>query len=194
MTTARPFGPETTTFFKEWYEGLAKKLFVVGPQIPTSTSPYRSPNDSEGMKPFKPVFDFLDSHPPKSVLLISFGTMFYPSEPGHLDAVVGALLETGTPFIASRAAAMYQPLSAETEKRVEESGLGLYVDHVPQREILGHPSLAAFLTHGGANSTFESILAGVLNVFWPFAADQPVHACYMSQKVGSSSPHGLKFF
>lgn len=90
------------------------------------------------------------------------------------------LLNTRTPFIASRAAALYQPISAETEEAAASSGLGLFVASVPQREILGHPNLAAFLTRGGAGSTFESILAGAINIFWPFAADQPIHAAYMS--------------
>ncbi|KAG8840548.1 hypothetical protein FRB96_009063 [Tulasnella sp. 330] len=43
--------------------------------------------------------------------------------------------------------------------------------------------MGAFLTHGGVNSMYESICAGVVNIFWPQSADQPLHAAYMSQIV-----------
>ncbi|KAG8845874.1 hypothetical protein FRB96_002242 [Tulasnella sp. 330] len=75
------------------------------------------------------------------------------------------------------------PPNPELEKTIKESGVGLIVDYVPQRDILAHPSLGSFLSHSGNNSLFESIAAGVLNVFWPFAADQPIDAAYMTEVV-----------
>ncbi|KAG8996339.1 hypothetical protein FRB94_008385 [Tulasnella sp. JGI-2019a] len=184
--TTPTFEPASTKVLKEWYEGEhGKKVFNFGPLVPLSAAPYKAP-PPEAQGPFQPVFNFLNSHPPKSVMLISFGTVFYPTQQWQIEAVYKTLLETRTPFIASKAPALFKPIDAELEKTIHASGLGLIVDYVPQREILGHPSLGSFLTHGGNNSMFESIGAGVLNVFWPFEADQPIHSTYMSQVLDCS--------
>jgi glucuronosyltransferase len=42
----------------------------------------------------------------------------------------------------------------------------------PQREILIHPRLKAFITHGGYNSLYESARAGVPIMTMPFFWDQ----------------------
>ncbi|KAG8985398.1 hypothetical protein FRB95_004919 [Tulasnella sp. JGI-2019a] len=179
--TTSTFEPGATKVLKEWYEGeLGKKVFNFGPLVPFNAAPYKAPPLAE-QGPFKPVFEFLDSQPPKSVMLVSFGSVFFPSQMWQLETIFKTLLETRTPFISSRASAMFQALNPELEKSIKDSGLGLIVDYVPQREILGHPSMGAFLTHGGNNSMFESINAGILNVFWPFDADQPIHSAYMSE-------------
>lgn len=181
--TTSVFEPGSTKAVQDWYEGeLGKKIFNFGPLVPFSTAPYKAP-PSEAQGPFQPVYAFLDSHSPKSVMLVSFGSVFFPYKAWQLEAVFKTLLETRTPFITSRAPAMYQPSDPKLEKTIQESGLGLFVDYVPQRDILGHPNIGSFLTHGGNNSMWESIGAGVLNVFWPFEADQPMHAAYMTEVV-----------
>ncbi|KAG8874086.1 hypothetical protein FRB97_006176 [Tulasnella sp. 331] len=181
--TTSAFEPGSLKVLQEWYEGeLGKKLFNFGPLVPFSAAPYKAP-PLAAQGPFQPVYEFLDSHPLKSVMLVSFGSVFYPSQPWQLETIFKTLLETRTPFITSRAPAMYQPLDPELEKTIKESGLGLIVDYVPQRDIIKHPSLGSFLTHGGNNSMFESIAADVLNIFWPFDADQPIHAAYMTEVI-----------
>lgn len=195
MMSTRGFGPETTEYLREWYEGtLGKKLFVVGPTFPTTSKPGEDPSKDTETAEFKPIYDFLDAHPAKSVVLVSFGSLFYPGELWQVEALYKVLLETETPFIASRASDKYTALSGEIEAVIEKSGLGLIVDYVPQREVLNHSSLAAFLTHGGVNSLFESVVAGVINIFWPLGADQPVHSVYMSQSVRSSFPDHVEGF
>ncbi|KAG8868666.1 hypothetical protein FRB97_002093 [Tulasnella sp. 331] len=159
-TTTCGFEPESTKVLQDWYEGeLGKKVFNFGPLVPFSAAPYKAPPVA-APGPFKPIYDCLGSNSAKSILL-----------------------ETRTPFITSRAPIMYQPPNPELEKTIKESGVGLIVDYVPQRDILAHPSLGSFLSHSGNNSLFESIAAGVLNVFWPFAADQPIDAAYMTEVV-----------
>ncbi|KAG8849862.1 hypothetical protein FRB96_000607 [Tulasnella sp. 330] len=181
--TTSMFEPGSSKALQEYYEGeLGKKVFNFGPLVPFTMAPYKAP-PLAAQAPFQPVYDFLDSHPPKSVMLVSFGTLFYPSQTWQLEAIFKTFLETRTPFITSRAPALYQPLDPELEKTIKESGLGLIVDYVPQRDILTHPSLSSFLSHGGNNSMFESIAAGVLNVFWPLDADQPIHAAYMTEVI-----------
>lgn len=74
------------------------------------------------------------------------------------------------------------PPELEMEMRVNNKGL--IVDWIPQQDtILRHPSIGVFLSHGGLNSMWEAILAGVLCVYWPFAVDQPLNAAYLTTKV-----------
>ncbi|KAG8878583.1 hypothetical protein FRB98_006052 [Tulasnella sp. 332] len=181
--TTSVFEPASSKLLQDWYEGeLGKKVFNFGPLVPFSAAPYKAPTLA-AQGPFQPIFEFLDSHPPKSVMLVSFGSIFFPSQAWQLEAIFKTLMETHMPFITSRAPALYQPLGPELEKTIKDSGLGLIVDYVPQRDILTHPSLGSFLSHGGNNSMFESIAAGVLNIFWPFDADQPIHAAYMADVI-----------
>lgn len=182
VMSTREFEPKSTKAATAFYSSLNKQLFFVGPQVPTT---YKVPPFVHAPTyPFSPIFTFLDAQQPKSTIIISFGTVWYPSNPKWLvETVLKTLLETRTPFVFSRAAAMYQPIDPELEKALTESKVGLIVERIPQREMLGHPSIGAFVTHGGANSVFESVFAGVPCIFWPFTADQPVHAAYMSRNV-----------
>ncbi|KAF8361693.1 hypothetical protein PRIPAC_88616 [Pristionchus pacificus] len=50
---------------------------------------------------------------------------------------------------------------------------------MPQVDILAHPNLAAFITHGGMGSTQETALRGVPGIFIPIFADQPRNAGMM---------------
>lgn len=129
---------------------------------------------------------FLQDKAPKSVWLISFGTFFYPFlHPSHITALIETLLETQTPFVFVQASVMstLAPLSPEFREKIVSSGLAHVAEWVPQQELLQHPALGAFVTHGGANSTLEAVAAGVVPIFWPFSTDQPFYATYLSQQV-----------
>ncbi|KAM3287907.1 hypothetical protein P3S67_021337 [Capsicum chacoense] len=57
------------------------------------------------------------------------------------------------------------------EERVKGQGL-LICGWAPQVLILSHPSIGAFLTHCGWNSSLEGISAGVPMITWPIFAEQ----------------------
>ncbi|KAG9002475.1 hypothetical protein FRB94_003835 [Tulasnella sp. JGI-2019a] len=180
LVVTRDFQPENTRALEDWYQGrLGKKLFFVGPQVP------HQPRPTDPTDPSAKVFAFLDSHPPKSVVLISFGTVWYPyNDLWRIEAIVKTLIETKTPFIFSRAAVLAAPLSDELTKALADNeGLSLMAGWLPQSQALAHPSTAAILSHGGANSMFESILANTISIFWPGSFDQPMHAAYLSQNL-----------
>ncbi|GMT15954.1 hypothetical protein PFISCL1PPCAC_7251, partial [Pristionchus fissidentatus] len=50
---------------------------------------------------------------------------------------------------------------------------------MPQVDILAHPRLAVFITHGGMGSTQETALRGVPGIFIPVFGDQPRNAGMM---------------
>ncbi|KAI8578112.1 hypothetical protein K450DRAFT_249098 [Umbelopsis ramanniana AG] len=55
-----------------------------------------------------------------------------------------------------------------------------FVKWAPQFAILSHSSTALFMTHGGANSIFESLYTGQKMLIHPYLADQPANGQIMA--------------
>lgn len=188
IASTETFEPKTAELVvHQWYEGeLGKKAFMVGPG---AAHLFKAPPTAVIDPKFKPVFDFLDAQPARSVWLISFGTLYYPFlHPDHVITMLETLMKNKTPFILSRAAALsaLAPLPVGFEASVKESGLGMIVDFLPQQEALRHPSVSAFVTHGGVNSAFEVVVCGdanVMPIFWPMSIDQPINSMSMVKAV-----------
>ncbi|KAG8907628.1 hypothetical protein FRC01_007613, partial [Tulasnella sp. 417] len=173
---------------RDWYErGMGKSVFFVGSRsVQRIVKEGSSPETGGVLEQHEDLRAFLQDKAAKSVWLISFGTFFYPFlHPSHITALIEALLGTKTPFIFAQASVMstLAPLAPEFRERIVSSGLGHIAEWVPQQELLQHPALGAFVTHGGANSTLEAVAAGVVPIFWPFTTDQPFYATYLSQQV-----------
>jgi UDP:flavonoid glycosyltransferase YjiC (YdhE family) len=50
-----------------------------------------------------------------------------------------------------------------------------YMEHVPQEAILNHANTKLFISHGGLESTFESISTSTPILLMPFMGDQPIN-------------------
>ncbi|KAJ7161847.1 UDP-Glycosyltransferase/glycogen phosphorylase [Mycena crocata] len=175
---------ETFAAFEGWSTGtLHKPVYSVGPLLPpgygagAGTTPSVSPEHSE-------IQTFLDSMHSKygddSVLFISFGTVFWPTQQEQLEEIVSALTEKKFPFILAHASP-FAVISESLLDKINASGLGMATKWSPQQFILSHPATGWFMTHGGHGGVTESLANGVPMICWPFDADQPQAAEHLSQ-------------
>ncbi|WWC60992.1 uncharacterized protein I303_103569 [Kwoniella dejecticola CBS 10117] len=107
------------------------------------------------------VKEFLNKHGEKSVVYISFGTIVNAGP--TLPALFDLLEETKTPYIyacGKQKNSLPQHIK-DTLDLSEKEGICVAPDWVDQVGVLSHPSIQAFVSHCGANSTVESIEAGV---------------------------------
>ncbi|KAJ6569747.1 hypothetical protein DFH09DRAFT_1313537 [Mycena vulgaris] len=149
--TATCLEPVGIPYCRELYQKFGQEIFASdAPPVPPTNALIRS---------------FLDKavgqYGAKSVLYISFGSLFFPiATPQIVEALVSTLLHLEKPF-----------------------PFGLICDFwVEQRAILQHPALEWFLTHGGFNSISESLSQGIPLIVWATGAEQPINAALLSSE------------
>ncbi|XP_047311814.1 zeatin O-glucosyltransferase-like [Impatiens glandulifera] len=165
-----------------------KKQWAVAPLFPVITTA------NEDDKTDHPTLEWLDKHPPKSVIYVSFGSTTTMSREQINELALG-LEESKQRFLwVLRDADRGDIFDAETtilqlpegfEERVK--GVGKVTrDWAPQLGILRHPSVGGFMSHCGWNSCLESLTMGVPLATWPMQSDQPYNAILMTHilKVG----------
>jgi hypothetical protein len=127
------------------------------------------------------VIRWLDAHPPRSVLYVSFGSQNSINADQMAELALG-LEASGRPFLwvlrpplGVDATDGFKPewLPAGFEERTAQTKRGFLVrGWAPQVGILAHPSAGAFLSHCGWNSILESLRHGVPLIGWPLGAEQ----------------------
>lgn len=127
------------------------------------------------------IVQWLDAHPPRSVLYISFGSQNSISAAQMTELALG-LEASGRPFVwvlrpplgfDGKDAFRPEWLPAGFEDRTARASTGLLVrGWAPQVRILSHPSAGAFLSHCGWNSVVESLSRGVPLIGWALGAEQ----------------------
>ena len=119
---------------------------------------------------------WLDLQKPKAVIYVCLGSICNLTSLQLIE--LGLALEASNrPFIwVIREGSHLEALEKwikEDEFEERTKGQGLVIrGWAPQVLILSHPSVGAFLTHCGWNSTLEAICAGVPMVTWPLFGDQ----------------------
>ncbi|KAI5117421.1 hypothetical protein M0805_004052 [Coniferiporia weirii] len=166
--------------WQEWYG--SRPVIGVGP-IP----PLASATSLEREKAQSPlageVNEFLDKALEKfgkhSVVFISFGSIWWSSEPDKIWAVLDVLIELQIPFLFSHASP-FSVVPEEVKEKVKASGLGFMSSWFPQQMILHHEACGWFVSHCGHNSVMEALTEGIPLICWPFEIDQPINAANIS--------------
>ncbi|KAK8617222.1 hypothetical protein V6N13_080140 [Hibiscus sabdariffa] len=127
----------------------------------------------------KGCITWLDSHPPKSVVFVSFGSLVTFTCEQMLEFWHG-LVNSGKPFLwvirSDSIVGDDDPRTTLIDLEELAKDKGLIVSWAPQEKVLAHSAVGAFLTHSGWNSTLESIYAGVPMICWPAWGDQQVNS------------------
>ncbi|VVB05797.1 unnamed protein product [Arabis nemorensis] len=128
------------------------------------------------------ITDWLDKQDPKSVVYASFGSIAAIEEKEFLEIAWG-LRNSEQPFLwvvrpgLVRGVEWLESLPCDFMENIGHKGK--IVKWANQLEVLAHPSVGAFWTHCGWNSTLESICEGVPTICTPFQTDQRVNARYI---------------
>ncbi|ORX36266.1 hypothetical protein BD324DRAFT_628108 [Kockovaella imperatae] len=104
---------------------------------------------------------FLDAQDAKSVVYVSFGTIM--DCPRNLVHLLEFLKTEAIPYVYA-GGGQHASLPENIKillKDAEADGRACVPDWCDQIGVLAHPSIMCFVSHCGANSTIESILAGV---------------------------------
>uniref|UniRef100_A0A0C9RST7 Glycosyltransferase n=1 Tax=Wollemia nobilis TaxID=56998 RepID=A0A0C9RST7_9CONI len=117
--------------------------------------------------------NWLEMHPPNSVLYVSFGSIAIKSQQ-QLEELALGLERSEQPFLWVLRSDLAQGESGVLPEGFKErtKARAFFVSWAPQLRVLSHPSVGGFLTHSGWNSTLESISTGVPMIGWPYYGDQ----------------------
>ncbi|CAD6337367.1 unnamed protein product [Miscanthus lutarioriparius] len=137
--------------------------------VPKDDADTAAPADPHG------CLAWLDRHPARGVVYVSFGTVASP-RPDELRELAAGLEASGTPFLWSLREDSWPLLPPGFLDRTAGAGSGLVVPWAPQVPVLRHPSVGAFVTHAGWASVLEGVSSGVPMVCRPFFGDQRMNA------------------
>ncbi|KAD4384764.1 hypothetical protein E3N88_24932 [Mikania micrantha] len=178
--------------FKAMEEGdwCKPKIYPVGPLIHAGSQDL----NSEGFECLK----WLDKHPVRSVLFVSFGSGGTLSQK-QLHELAFGLEQSGQRFLwvvkspQGKSNASYFNAQSHLDpfgflpdgflERVEDRGLVVSY-WAPQVEILRHGSTGGFFTHCGWNSILESVVCGVPMIAWPLFAEQKMNSVLLTDGLG----------
>lgn len=123
--------------------------------------------------------EWLNKQPNSSVVYVSFGRVTVLSQK-QIDNIALALKTSRRPFLW-----VLKPPAEGSKMEVgelpswfleETSDKGMVVNWCSQEKVLMHKAVGCFMTHGGWNSTLETVVAGVPVVVYPEWTDQPTNA------------------
>ncbi|KAK7259219.1 hypothetical protein RIF29_24819 [Crotalaria pallida] len=140
-------------------------------------------------KGFKPSFwkndsrciQWLDQWEPSSVIYVNYGSITVMSGK-HFMEFAWALANNNLPFLWIMRPDLVkgeESITLPQEFLDEVKDRGYITSWCPQDQVLAHPSIGAFLTHCGWNSTIEGICEGVPMIGWPLFAEQQTNCRYI---------------
>ncbi|XP_047150177.1 UDP-glycosyltransferase 708D1-like [Vigna umbellata] len=129
------------------------------------------------------ILEWLNERAEGSVVYVSLGNRTETRREQIKDMTSG-LIECGYSFLwvvkltrvdREEKEDLEDVVGSELMSKVSEKGV-VVKEFVDQIEILGHPAVGGFVTHGGWNSITESIGEGVPILTWPQHGDQKINA------------------
>lgn len=146
-------------------EKLNIPIYTIGPAIPYFEIHDNYSPESNFQNIVPNYLQWLDSHPPCSVLYVSLGSFLSVSN-DQMDEIAAGLKDSGAPYL--------WVARGETGRLRDNNcgGMGLVVPWCNQLKVLCHSSIGGFLTHCGWNSCLEAIYAGIPMLTFPITFDQ----------------------
>ncbi|RDX81365.1 7-deoxyloganetic acid glucosyltransferase, partial [Mucuna pruriens] len=163
------------------------QVFTIGPihaHLNSRKDPETTPSTNCIFQLDRTCMAWLDSQPLKSVIYVSFGSITTMTRERIVEIWYG-LVNSKKRFLWVVRPDMVgenengDRVPAELEEGTKERGF--IVGWAPQEEVLAHKAIGGFLTHGGWNSTLESLAAGVPMICWPYFGDQHVNSRFVSE-------------
>ncbi|KAH7365356.1 hypothetical protein KP509_18G022700 [Ceratopteris richardii] len=150
-------------------------IFAAGPFLPPALLSKEDSRDNRtgtGLWPEdQECITWLENQKESSVLFISFGSIASLSDIQFKELVLG-LEASQKPILWAIRPNLKDSIESVLPKSFLESDHVYLTSWVPQALILSHKNVGGFLTHGGWNSTLESLSFGVPTIVWPYFADQ----------------------
>ncbi|KAE8776873.1 crocetin glucosyltransferase, chloroplastic-like [Hordeum vulgare] len=162
------------------------ELVAVGPVVPDDASAPSTTDLSLCDHDVSGYMEWLDTKAARSVVYVSFGTIFAVSKRQELETLQ-ALKAAGRPYLwVSRKVAEVDgaELDGAGAGGGADGGQGIMVGWCDQVRVLSHPAVGCFVTHCGWNSALESIACGVPVVAVPQWTDQPTVAWLVEECAG----------
>ncbi|KAI3773661.1 hypothetical protein L1987_48191 [Smallanthus sonchifolius] len=128
-------------------------------------------------------FQWLQSKEPNSVVYVNFGCLAVMSLQDLVEFGWG-LVNSNHYFLWIIRADLIDGKPAVLPPELEEviKRRGFIARWCSQEEVLNHPSVGGFLTHGGWGSVIESLSAGVPMICCPFSGDQRTNCAQMCKE------------
>lgn len=167
-------------------------VYLVGPLIPSAFLDGSDMCDTSVgaslLQEDNACIKWLDRQKWQSVLYVAFGSIFNPSAE-DLEGIAHGIQASKQPFLwVIKPTSLLQNVCDMLPKGYIENtkDYGLIIPWAPQIQVLAHPSVGAFLTHCGWNSTLESLSMGIPMITLPAFSDQPTNCTYVCDfwKVG----------
>ncbi|CAN6277927.1 unnamed protein product [Urochloa humidicola] len=186
-------------FVNAYEEAIGNKVWTIGPLFLTSATPSPAITAGDGAAAAHArCASWLESRTPRSVVLVSFGSLARTPLP-QLVEIARGLEASGRPFIwAAKPAGDLAAFEFERwlagdgfEARVGERGL-VVTGWAPQRAILSHTAAGAFVTHCGWNSVVECVAAGLPMVTWPHFGEQFLNEKFVVDVLRVGVPVGVE--
>ncbi|KAH9885857.1 UDP-Glycosyltransferase/glycogen phosphorylase [Cubamyces lactineus] len=177
------YHPEAATALREHYAQRDVQTFFVGPLIASGARSTTALQSGEGSNELVRFMDKqLKEQGRHSLVYISFGSIFWPTDPSKLVAAFEVLMEQNIPFVVARSSPM-EVFPDDILAKLSECPHAFVAGWVPQQVVLEHPATGWCLTHGGHNTVLECIYSGVPMIVWPIAVDQATNAVHLTHNL-----------